>query len=145
MSDTIYALSSGAGRAGLAVIRLSGPSGAEVVQKLTGMELPPPRYAERRTFRASDGDRTLDEGLLLWFPGPLSFTGEDVAEFHVHGGPAVIAAMLAALSAFVGTRVAEPGEFTKRAFLNGKIDLSQAEAVSNLISSAPSVRRAGET
>ena len=141
MCDTIYALSSGAGRAGLAVIRLSGPSGAEVVQKLTGRELPPPRCAERRTFRLSDGDSTLDEGLLLWFPGPRSFTGEDVAEFHVHGGPAVVAAMLAALSACVGTRVAEPGEFTKRAFLNGKLDLTAAEGVVDLIEAETEAQR----
>ncbi len=141
MSDTIYALSSGAGRAGLAVIRLSGPSGADVVRKLTGMELPPPRCAERRTFRLSDGDGALDEGLLLWFPGPRSFTGEDVAEFHVHGGSAVIAAMLAALSACVGTRVAEPGEFTKRAFLNGKLDLTAAEGVADLIEAETEAQR----
>ena len=99
--------------------------------------------ALRRTpnFPASDGDRTLDEGLLLWFPGPLSFTGEDVAEFHVHGGPAVVAAMLAALSACVGTRVAEPGEFTKRAFLNGKLDLTAAEGVADLIEAETEAQR----
>ena len=139
MSDTIYALSSGAGRAGLAVIRLSGPCAADVVQKLTRVKLPAPRRAVRRAFRTSDGDSTPDEGLLLWFPGPRSFTGEDVAEFHVHGGPAVVAAM-AGLSACVGTRVAEPGEFTKRAFLNGKLDLTGG-SVADLIDAETEAQR----
>ncbi len=141
MSDTIYALSSGAGRAGLAVIRLSGPSAADIVQELTRMDLPPPRCAVRRTFRPADGDGTLDEGLLIWFRGPRSFTGEDVAEFHVHGGPAVVSAMLAALSTFAGTRVAEPGEFTKRGVLNGKMDLTAAEGVADLIEAETEAQR----
>ena len=141
MSDTIYALSSGAGRAGLAVIRLSGPLAAKIVQALTRMDVPQPRCAVRRTFRPAVGDGTLDEGLLIWFPGPRSFTGEDVAEFHVHGGPAVVAAMLAALSACAGTRVAEPGEFTKRGFLNGKMDLTAAEGVADLIEAETEAQR----
>tara|TARA_B100000676_G_scaffold77505_1_gene77134 strand:- start:1635 stop:2852 length:1218 start_codon:yes stop_codon:yes gene_type:complete len=105
------------------------------------MKVPAPRRAVRRTFRPSDGEGTLDEGMLLWFPGPRSFTGEDVAEFHVHGGPAVVSAILDALSECAGTRVAEPGEFTKRAFLNGKMDLTAAEGVADLIEAETEAQR----
>src|SRR5687767_390624 len=106
-SHTIYALSSGKGRAGVAVIRVSGPKAGVVVDKLTGSR-PVPRRAMLRRIKAGDGE-LIDRGLVLWFPAPSSFTGEDVAEFHVHGGPAVIEALLHALAAEPHLRVAEAG------------------------------------
>ncbi|NGM50090.1 tRNA uridine-5-carboxymethylaminomethyl(34) synthesis GTPase MnmE [Caulobacter sp. 602-2] len=129
MVDTIYAPATAAGRAAVAVIRVSGPASAHAVRALTG-NLPKPRQAALRTLR-HDGV-ALDDALVLWFQGPASYTGEDAAEFHVHGGRAVVEALLGALSA-LGLRLAEPGEFTRRAFQHGKLDLAQAEAVGDLI------------
>ncbi|HSZ75646.1 MAG TPA: tRNA uridine-5-carboxymethylaminomethyl(34) synthesis GTPase MnmE, partial [Rhizomicrobium sp.] len=129
--DTIYALSSAAGRAGIAVLRASGPQAGAALEALSGEVLPPPRMASLRTFHDASGE--IDRGLGLWFPGPASFTGEDCAEFHVHGGRAVVDAMLAALAAQPGLRPAEPGEFTRRAVENGKMDLTAAEALADLI------------
>jgi tRNA modification GTPase len=131
--DTIVALSSGAGRAGVAVIRLSGPDAGAALGALTRRDLPAPRLATRTAFRdpATGGD--LDEGLAIWFPGPASFTGEDVAELHVHGGSAVIEAMINACLKLPDVRPAEPGEFTRRAFENGKLDLAQAEGLADLV------------
>ncbi|KSB90839.1 tRNA modification GTPase MnmE [Caulobacter vibrioides] len=129
MADTIYAPATAAGRAAVAVIRVSGPASGEAVRALTG-GLPKPRQAALRTLR-HDGV-ALDDALVLWFQGPASYTGEDAAEFHVHGGRAVVEALLSALSA-LGLRLAEPGEFTRRAFQHGKLDLAQAEAVGDLI------------
>ncbi|PLR18703.1 tRNA uridine-5-carboxymethylaminomethyl(34) synthesis GTPase MnmE [Caulobacter zeae] len=129
MVDTIYAPATAAGRAAVAVIRVSGPASGEAVRALTG-NLPKPRQAVLRTLR-HDGV-ALDDALVLWFQGPASYTGEDAAEFHVHGGRAVVEALLGALSA-LGLRLAEPGEFTRRAFQHGKLDLAQAEAVGDLI------------
>ncbi|MBI1683452.1 tRNA uridine-5-carboxymethylaminomethyl(34) synthesis GTPase MnmE [Caulobacter hibisci] len=129
MVDTIYAPATAAGRAAVAVIRVSGPASSDAVRALTG-NLPKPRQAALRTLR-HDG-AALDDALVLWFQGPASYTGEDAAEFHVHGGRAVVEALLGALSA-LGLRLAEPGEFTRRAFQNGKLDLAQAEAVGDLI------------
>ncbi len=129
MVDTIYAPATAAGRAAVAVIRVSGPSSGEAVRALTG-NLPKPRQAVLRTLR--HGGVALDDALVLWFQGPASYTGEDAAEFHVHGGRAVVEVLLAALSA-LGLRLAEPGEFTRRAFQHGKLDLAQAEAVGDLI------------
>lgn len=129
MVDTIYAPATAAGRAAVAVIRVSGPASSEAVRALTG-NLPKPRQAALRTLR-HDGV-ALDDALVLWFQGPASYTGEDAAEFHVHGGRAVVEALLGALSA-LGLRLAEPGEFTRRAFQHGKLDLAQAEAVGDLI------------
>lgn len=129
MVDTIYAPATAAGRAAVAVIRVSGPASGEAVRALTG-NLPKPRQAALRTLR-HDGV-ALDDALVLWFQGPASYTGEDAAEFHVHGGRAVVEALLGALSA-LGLRLAEPGEFTRRAFQHGKLDLAQAEAVGDLI------------
>jgi tRNA modification GTPase len=131
--DTIVALASGAGRAGVAVIRLSGPQSGDVLRALTDRDLPKPRIATRMAFCAPDGGLSLDDGLALWFPGPHSFTGEDVAELHVHGGPAVIAAMIDACLSQPGVRVAEPGEYTRRAFENGKLDLAEAEGLADLV------------
>lgn len=131
--DTIVALASGAGRAGVAVIRLSGPAAGDVLRALTDRDLPKPRVATRMAFCAPDGGLSLDDGLALWFPGPASFTGEDVAELHVHGGPAVIAAMIDACLSQPGVRIAEPGEYTRRAFENGKLDLAEAEGLADLV------------
>ena len=128
---TIFALASGAGRAGVAVIRVSGADAGRAVAALTGKGPPDPRLAARRRFVGADG-ALLDDGLLLWFPAPASFTGEDVAELHVHGGAAVIEAIAGALQA-LGLRLAEPGEFTRRAFENGKLDLTAAEAIADLV------------
>jgi tRNA modification GTPase len=130
--DTIVALASGAGRAGVAVIRVSGPAAGDVLRALSARALPMARVATLATLRASGGDEVLDEALTLWFPGPGSFTGEDVAELHVHGGPAVIEAAISACLA-AGARPAEPGEFTRRAFENGKLDLAEAEGLADLV------------
>jgi tRNA modification GTPase len=129
--DTIFALSSAAGRAGIAVLRVSGLQAGRALEALSREALPPPRMASLRTFHNEDGE--IDRGLALWFPGPASFTGEDCAEFHVHGGRAVVEAMLAALAAQPGLRPAAPGEFTRRAVENGKLDLTSAEALADLI------------
>lgn len=131
-SDTIAALSTAPGTAAIAVVRLTGPDAARYAKRLTGIE-PRPRRAELATFKAPDG-AAIDRGLLLYFPGPHSYTGEDVVELHGHGGPVVTDWLLDTLYAF-GARAAEPGEFTLRAFLNDKLDLAQAEAVADLIDS----------
>ncbi len=131
MGDTIYALSSGAGRAGVAVVRVSGPGAGEALRALTGKPLPEPRRAVTR--RLAHKDAAIDDALVLWFAAPASFTGEDVAEFHIHGGRAVQAALFEALASFEGFRPAEAGEFTRRAVENGKFDLTRAEALADLI------------
>jgi len=130
MTDTIYALASAPGRAGVAVIRVSGSEARAVSEAIAG-PAPQTRRASLRRFFSADGS-TIDQGLLLWFEGPNSFTGEDSAEFHIHGGPAVVAAMAEALSA-AGARAAEAGEFTRRAFANAKLDLTEAEGLADLI------------
>ncbi len=128
---TIFALSSGRAPSAIAIVRVSGPQAAAAVERLCG-RLPAPRLAHFATLRDLDGS-ALDEAVVLWCPAPRSATGEDVAEFHVHGGRAVIAAVFDALDAIDGLRPAEPGEFTRRAFENGKLDLTEAEAVDDLI------------
>jgi tRNA modification GTPase len=138
--STIFALSSGAGRAGIAVIRLSGPRVRDVVAAMAA-PLPAARKASVRWLkRASDG-APLDQALVLWLPGPGSFTGEDCAEFHVHGGRAVVAGVLAALASFEGLRLAEPGEFTRRAFEHGRLDLTAAEGLADLIDAETEAQR----
>jgi tRNA modification GTPase len=132
-AETIFALSSAPGRAAVTVIRLSGPACLAVCQRLTGRPPPPPRRAALRRFRDPDGGEVLDRGLMLWFPGPASFTGEDVLELHVHGSRAVLAGLLDGLASLPGLRPAEPGEFSKRAFLNGRLDLTAAEGLADLI------------
>lgn len=128
---TIFALASGAGRAGVAVVRISGPEAGRALTALSAKPLPRPRLATLR--RLSDaGGALIDEALALWFPAPHSFTGEDVAELQIHGGPAVIEALAASLLA-LGLRPAEPGAFTRRAFENGKLDLTRAEALADLV------------
>lgn len=141
MSATIYALASGAGRAGLAVIRVSGPQAGDALRALTGRPLPPPRQAARRRFSDPTTGLALDDGLALWFPGPGSYTGEDVAELHGHGGPAVIEALLGALARLPFGRLAEPGEFTRRAVLAGKMDLTEAEGLIDLIEAETEAQR----
>ena len=136
MTDTIFAPATAAGRAAVAVVRLSGPRPGAAVRALAGV-LPPPRQATVRSLRDGEG-RGIDQALVLWFAGPASYTGEDCAEFHVHGGPAVVTSLLEALAA-LGLRLAEPGEFTRRAFENGKLDLAQAEGVADLIEDRKSV------
>ena len=138
---TIYALSSGPGTSGVAIIRVSGPNTAQVVKKLTGSGLPEPRVATLKKFNKNGGKELIDEGVIIWFPGPNSYTGEDLAEFHVHGSRAVITAMHLAISKVENCRLAEPGEFTKRAFQNGRINLLKAESIGDLISSETEIQR----
>lgn len=131
--DTIVALSSAPGKSGVAVIRVSGDKTRFVLETIAG-SVPPARRAVLRVLRDQSG-APLDRGLILFFPGPASFTGEDVGEFHVHGSRAVIADLLATLTAFSGVRLAEPGEFTRRAFEAGKLDLAEVEGLADLIDS----------
>lgn len=138
--DTIYALSSGVGKAAFAVVRLSGPGTGALLRALIG-DLPPPRFAAVRTIRDVSGE-TLDRAIVLWFPGPSSFTGEDCAEFHLHGSPAVIQAVMAACSNWPDVRPAEAGEFTRRAFTNGKMDLVEAEGLADLLEARTAGQRA---
>jgi tRNA modification GTPase len=140
MSETIFALSSAPGRAGVAVIRVSGMAAGAVLAGLTEAALPPPRLAVLRRLADASGD-AIDQGLVLWLPGPKSFTGEDMAEFHVHGGRAIVEATLGAIAAMPGCRPAEPGEFTRRAVENGKFDFTQAEAVIDLIDAETEAQR----
>ena len=137
--DSIFALSSGAPPAGIGVIRLTGPQARDALIALTGA-LPSPRKAARAQFRDAAGD-LLDDGLVLFFPGPHSVTGEDLAEFHCHGGRAVVAALHAALARIPGCRAAEPGEFTRRAFRNGRIDLAEAEGLGDLLAAETELQR----
>lgn len=129
--QTIFALSSGRPPTAIAIVRVSGARAAHALETLAGKR-PAPRVATRALLRDAQGE-AIDDAVVLWFLGPASATGEDVAEFHVHGGRAVLAALFAALSAFDDVRPAEPGEFTRRAFENGKIDLTEAEGLDDLI------------
>src|SRR3954452_7171897 len=129
--QTIFALSSGRPPSAIALVRVSGSLAGKIVTTLAG-KLPSPRVGPRVLIR-DVGQRPIDDAVVLWFPGPASATGEDVAEFHVHGGRAVLAALFAALAGFENVRPAEPGEFTRRAFENGKIDLTEAEGLDDLI------------
>lgn len=137
--DTIFALSSGAPPAGIAVVRVSGARAGPVLRRLAG-SVPPPRRARRASLHDAEGT-LLDVGLVLWFPGPGSVTGEDLAEFHLHGGRAVVAAVERALAGEPGLRRAEPGEFTRRAFVNGRIDLAEAEGLADLLAAETEIQR----
>jgi len=137
---TFYALSSGPGLSGIAVIRVSGSETVNVIKHLTNSSLPKPKEATLRKF-INKNNELIDEGILLWFPGPNSYTGEDMAEFHVHGSRAVIEAIQSSISEVSNCRLASPGEFTKTAFQNGKIDLLKAEGISDLISSETEIQR----
>lgn len=139
MTDTIFALSSGSPPAGVAVLRVSGPHARVALEALSG-PLPESRRATLRTLRGPDG-AALDRALVLWLPGPGTATGEDCAEFHLHGGRAVIAAVEDALGALPGLRRAEPGEFTRRAFANGAIDLAEAEGLADLLAAETELQR----
>jgi len=138
---TIYALSTGSGVSGLAVIRVSGKNASHVVKKITGSKLPQPRVATFKKFNKNGQKNLIDEGVVIWFPAPNSYTGEDLAEFHIHGSRAVIKAMHFAISKIKNCRLAEPGEFTKRAFQNGKINLLKAESIADLISAETEIQR----
>ena len=138
---TIYALSTGPGVSGLAVIRISGKDTKVAVNKITGRNLPKPRTAVIRKFNNINDNQLIDEGILLWFPGPASYTGEDMAEFHVHGSRAVINEIQNSLAKIPNLRLAEAGEFTKLAFQNGKINLLKAESIADLISSETEIQR----
>jgi len=138
---TIYALSTGPGISGIAVIRVSGRNTANVVRKITGSKLPTPRVATLTKFNKNGSKELIDEGVIIWFPAPNSYTGEDLAEFHVHGSRAVIKAMHSAIGKIKNCRLADPGEFTKRAFQNGRINLLKAESIADLISSETEIQR----
>jgi len=138
---TIYALSSGPGISGIAIIRVSGKNTSEVIKQITGENLPSPRVATLKKFNKIDTNELIDEGVIIWFPGPNSYTGEDLAEFHVHGSKAVVSALHSAISKIKNCRLAEPGEFTKIAFQNGKINLLKAESIADLVSSETEIQR----
>ncbi|XP_062452194.1 tRNA modification GTPase GTPBP3, mitochondrial isoform X2 [Rhea pennata] len=140
--DTVFAVSSGHGKCGVAVIRASGPGCREALQSLTGRPEPPaPRVLALRRIRDPATAEPLDRGLVAWFPGPHSFTGEDCCELHVHGGPAVVSGVLRALGRLPGLRPAEPGEFARRAFHNGKLDLTAVEGLGDLIQAETEAQR----
>ena len=138
---TIYALSSGPGISGVAVIRISGKETSEILKLITKKNLPKPREATIKKIIDPNSSELIDEGIILWFPGPESYTGEDMAELHTHGSKAVIDAIHKALEDTKKCRIAEPGEFTKIAFQNGKINLLKAESISDLISSETEIQR----
>jgi len=137
----IYALSTGPGISGIAIVRVSGPSTDKVIKLLTGEDVPMPRLATLRKINKINTSELIDEGIILWFPGPESYTGEDMAEFHIHGSKAVIDALHASISEIENCRLAEPGEFTKLAFQNGKINLLKAESIADLISAETEIQR----
>jgi tRNA modification GTPase len=138
---TIYALSSGPGVSGIAVIRISGSETSKAIELLTGKNVPKPRVATLRNINKINTSELIDEGIILWFPGPESYTGEDMAEIQVHGSKAVIDALHNSISNIENCRLAEPGEFTKLAFQNGKINLLKAESIADLISSETEIQR----
>jgi tRNA modification GTPase len=138
---TIYALSSGPGISGIAVIRISGKETSKAIELITGKPVPNPRVATLRKINKINTSELIDEGIILWFPGPESYTGEDMAEIQVHGSKAVIDALHTSISSIENCRLAEPGEFTKLAFQNGKINLLKAESIADLISSETEIQR----
>ena len=138
---TIYALSSGPGVSGIAVVRVSGDEAGTVVKKITDGNLPKPRVATLKKVKNINNNELIDEAMVLWFPGPESYTGEDLAEFHIHGSIAVIKLLHKTISEIKNCRLAEPGEFTKLAFQNGKINLLKAESIADLISAETEIQR----
>ena len=138
---TIYALSSGPGISGISVIRISGSETSKVIKLMTGKGVPEPRVATLRKINKINTSELIDEGIILWFPGPESYTGEDMAEIQVHGSKAVISELHSNISNVENCRLAEPGEFTKLAFQNGKINLLKAESIADLISSETEIQR----
>lgn len=139
ISDTIFAPASAPGRAGVAIIRISGPKTRQAFHEIAGI-VPPLRQSTLRILRDEVG-APIDQALCLYFEGPMSFTGEDVAEFHIHGSPAVLSACLLRLSKIDACRIAEPGEFIRRAFENGKLDLSAVEGLADLIDAETEIQR----
>ena len=139
--STIYAPATAPGRSGLAVIRLSGPAAGESLRQLTGAPLPEPRKIVRRSINHPITGETLDQGMVAWFPAPHSFTGEEGAELYLHGGRAVLAAVLGALGKLQNLKLAEPGEFTRRAFLNGRLDLTEVEGLADLVAAETEAQR----
>ena len=138
---TIFALSTGSVKSGIAIIRISGPNTKKILSKITKIELPKPRKANLCNFYNHENNELIDQGMLIWFPGPNSYTGADLAELHIHGSKAIIGTLLSSLSKIEDCRLAEPGEFTKIAFENGKINLLNVEALSDLISSETELQR----
>jgi tRNA modification GTPase len=138
---SIYALSTGPGVSGIAIVRISGKESGKVIKLLSNGELPPPRTAVLRKVNKINTSELIDEGIILWFPAPESYTGEDMAEFHIHGSKAVIEALHSSISKVENCRLAEPGEFTKLAFQNGKINLLKAESIADLISAETEIQR----
>jgi len=138
---TIYALSSGPGISGVAIIRISGPDCSKIIKSMTIGSFPKPRVATLKKINKINTNELIDEGIIIWFPGPNSYTGEDMAEFHVHGSRAVIDAIHNSISKVENCRLAEPGEFTKIAFQNNKINLLKAESIADLISSETEIQR----
>ena len=138
---TIYALSTGSVKSGIAIIRISGPETKNILNKITKINLPKPRHATLCKIYDNEKNELIDQGMIIWFPGPNSYTGEDLAELHIHGSKAVISALLASLSKIENCRLAEPGEFTKIALENNKINLLDVEALSDLISSETELQR----
>lgn len=138
---TIFGVSSGAGRAGVAVVRLSGPHVGAVWQSLCERPLPPPRVATLTTLRTPSSRALLDRCLALYFPGPRSFSGEDMLELHVHGAPAVLNGLAESLVTLPGVRPAEAGEFSRRAWDNGKLSLLEVEALADLVRAETSAQR----
>ena len=138
---TIYALSSGPGTSGIAVVRISGSNASKAITLLTGQSVPPPRMATLRKINNINTSELIDEGIIIWFPGPQSYTGEDMAEIHIHGGKAIVLALQNEISKIDNFRLAEPGEFTKIAFQNGKINLLKAESIADLISAETEIQR----
>ena len=138
---TIYALSTGPGISGVAIVRVSGEDTRRVIELLTSKTIPKPRVATLRKVNKINTSELIDEAIILWFPGPESYTGEDMAEFHIHGSKAVIDALHASISEVENCRLAEPGEFTKLAFQNGKINLLKAESIADLISAETEIQR----
>jgi len=138
---TIYALSTGPGVSGVAIVRISGPEASNVIESLTSKEIPSPRTATLRKINYINTSELIDEGIIIWFPGPESYTGEDMAEIHVHGGKAVVLALQKEIAKIKNCRLAEAGEFTKLAFQNGKINLLKAESIADLISAETEIQR----
>jgi len=138
---TIFALSSGPGLAGVSIIRISGPESSSVIKMMTKGKFPEPRIATLKKIYKISTNELIDEGIIIWFPGPESYTGEDMAEFHVHGSRAVVDAIHHSISKVEGCKLAEPGEFTKLAFQNNKINLLKAESIGDLISAETEIQR----
>jgi tRNA modification GTPase len=138
---TIYALSTGPGVSGVAIVRISGPEASKAIKLLTKKDLPTPRIATLRKIYHINTSELIDEGIIIWFPGPESYTGDDMVEVHVHGGKAIVLALQSELSQIENFRLAEPGEFTKIALQNGKINLLKAESIGDLISAETEMQR----